>query len=83
MSGYRVDFTAKASSETVGLPPRAFKALIEALGRVRHDPWGQTSEQGSGGPAYRWGMFGEDGMFLAYIDEDTSIVRVYGLTWIE
>ncbi|CAM3745865.1 hypothetical protein [Nocardiopsis rhodophaea] len=78
---YEVIFTAKADSETMGLPPRAFKLLFEALGQIARDPWAATFPDGPSTTPYRWAPFGDDGMLVAYIDEDNGSVRIYGLTW--
>ncbi|MDA2814377.1 hypothetical protein O4J56_27265 [Nocardiopsis sp. RSe5-2] len=79
---YRIEFTAKGDAETVGLPSKAFTALIETLSAVGRDPWSAGWSDDAADPLWRWAPFGEDGVVLFYVDTAQSLVRVHTVTWV-
>lgn len=83
MSGYRVEFHAKADAETVGLPEDAFIHLIDALAEAARDPWANSREDRVfNDPAFRWVPFDRGlGVIQFIIDEPQQTLRVHSITW--
>ncbi|MFI6678476.1 hypothetical protein [Kribbella sp. NPDC050470] len=77
---YRVDFHASALAQLHGLPPSAFDALVDRVGKLVGAPWDSQSLDRDV-PAFRQCTFGDFGLLSFYVDHDREGLRIYDVTW--
>jgi hypothetical protein len=77
---YRVEFHASALAQLQGLPPSAFDALIERVGKLVGAPW-ETQSLDRDEPSFRQCIFGGLGLLSFHIDDRRELIRIFDVTW--
>jgi mRNA-degrading endonuclease RelE of RelBE toxin-antitoxin system len=77
---YRVEFHASALAQLQGLPPSAFDALVERVGKLVGAPWDTKSLDGDE-PSFRQCAFGSFGLLSFHVDERRELIKIFDVTW--
>ena len=78
---YRVEFHASALAQLHGLPPSAFDALVERVGKLVGAPWESLSLDRDES-AFRQCIFGGLGLLSFHVDDDRELIRIFDVTWV-
>jgi hypothetical protein len=78
---YRVEFSRQAQAAANDLPAAGKRALADAVGRLRTDPWEGDPYRRGYPPEYRMLEFGEWGVLVYVIVERVVTVTVLEVVW--
>ncbi len=80
---YRPRLEQPVLRQMPGLPGDAFDLLVQTLARICDAPYDRLFSMPAGkDPHERMAELGDSGFIVFTVDDDTELVRVYGLIWI-
>jgi hypothetical protein len=78
---YRAELSGRALKQMRGLPGPAFDSLIEAMAEVIDYPDDPLRTFPTGDPYVRRAEFGDAGLITYLINDATSKVIIFDITW--